>query len=517
MKKILFTLFSSLLFLQISCQNKLADALFENFEYRSAIKYYNNPLVVSNHLFKNDSINDLIRIKLALSYFRIHDYENAENVFKEIIGQKHIDPMFYYDYAICLKNNKKYDDARLFFSKVKELDSTHYLNDLHLTSIDSLVIWDTLKENVEVAEIKAINSSLAEYCPRFYHDGILICSEQKYDSLKQRVMIDLFSSMDRALEDETEKRILEEKVIHELDYGESLSPRSSLIYIPLNEKAKLFDKKALYDIPEDVFGERKVFAENKGFNIGSFNIDEINDELYFTKTYPFNRWEPDISNHSLLYKANIDKVKHRLTKKKLVHIKRISKVFAIGEPAMSSDGNMMYFVSDKPKGEGGTDIYFIEKNKKGKWGKPINLGPEINTQCDELSPFLYDDKKLYFSTNGHVGYGGLDIYVVDVLGDSLLGPPEILSSPLNSVADDFGISLHPTNESIAIFVSNRHEGPGDDDLYLAHFTDLNPYVKGFVLSETGALQEGAIVRLMNENNEELAKLKTQANGKYRLI
>ena len=84
---------------------------------------------------------------------------------------------------MCLKNNKKYALAKEYLSKSP--DSTHYYTQIHLESIDSLAIWDTLPEETEIAEIKAINSTLADFSPKFYKDGLLICSELKFDSLKK--------------------------------------------------------------------------------------------------------------------------------------------------------------------------------------------------------------------------------------------------------------------------------------------------------------------------------------------
>ena len=130
---------------------------------------------------------------------------------------------------------------------------------------------------------------------------------------------------------------------------------------------------------------------------------------------------------------------------------------------------------------------------------------------DELNPYIYDDSRLYFSSNGKPGYGGLDIFVSEIIDDSL-GLPELLTRPINSGADDFGITIHPINESLGIIVSNRANGKGDDDLYMIHFTNIQPYVKGYVLNVDSLPKNGAIVRLIDENNEEIAQLKSNSEG-----
>ena len=101
---------------------------------------------------------------------------------------------------------------------------------------------------------------------------------------------------------------------------------------------------------------------------------------------------------------------------------------------------------------------------------------------DELNPFLYNDNRLYFSSNGRNGYGGLDLYISEIVDDTLQKPIN-LKSPINSEADEFGITIHPINESFGMITSNRANGFGDDDVYIIHFTNLKPYVKGFVLAE----------------------------------
>ena len=169
--------------------------------------------------------------------------------------------------------------------------------------------------------------------------------------------------------------------------------------------------------------------------------------------------------------------------------------------SISSDGNTIYFVSDKRKGEGGTDIYVAHKNKAGKWGKAINLGDKINTPFDEESPKIYDDSILYFASNGHAGYGKADIYKCKILGDTVYDV-HILPYPINSEGDDLHFDVHPFDESIGLLNSNRSGGKGDEDVYFA-LLPVEPYVKGYIkLGSDSSIQEGTFVRLMDVNNHE---------------
>jgi outer membrane protein OmpA-like peptidoglycan-associated protein len=124
----------------------------------------------------------------------------------------------------------------------------------------------------------------------------------------------------------------------------------------------------------------------------------------------------------------------------------------------------MFFVSDMSGGFGGSDIYFVEKDEKNNWSEPVNLGAKINTKGDELFPVLYSDSLLYYSSNGKTGYGGLDIFSV-AFDQASFSDAEILSAPVNSGADDFGILVNPLNTEEGFLVSNRFGGRGDDDIY----------------------------------------------------
>ena len=378
MRKILFTLFTIYCSVNCYCQIEIGNTLFENFEYNSAINYYNQA----------DSLDQDSKIKLALCYYRTHDYINAELILNDIILIEELDPIFKYYYAVCLKNNKKYEAAKFNFKDLLQLDTSHFFTLLQLQSLDSLTFWDTIPENAEIAPLINLNTSLADFSPKFYENGILICSEMKYDSLKKRkkIALDYFDDADKK-----EQKNLLEQLKNKLAYGLNISPRASIFFIPFNEESQLFQKNSLYKIPENSIGEPTLVAENKNHSIGAFDFNPITKELYFTKIPIFNSWEPEISEHSLLFKGVIDNKTHKLKNEKEINIKKISNIYGIGEPAISSDGSTMYFVSDMPGGEGGTDLYMVKKKENGKWGKAINLGSTINSKGDELNPYIYDD------------------------------------------------------------------------------------------------------------------------------
>ena len=500
MRKLFLTSLTCLLSTFFYSQIEIADAMYDNFEYNGAIKYYN--LV--------DSLDLDSQEKLAFSYFNVKDFKSAESQFKKLLI---IDPEsveFAYLEALCVKNNGDLAKSKTLFNKLKISDSSNNLYNFQLSSIDSLISWDTIEKEAVIQNLNVVNSSLAEFSPKFYNEGILISAELKYDSIKKRKTIAFYSALELAKSKEEREKI-KAAILEDLDYGENITPRTILLYIPIKENLITLNNEI--NIPENAIGKPIVVAGNKNYNIGSFDIHPESDQLYYTRTPVINRWQANLEKHSLLYTATIDRSKHKLRKNKLVNIKKISRLYGLGEPSISSDGNTLYFVSDHPKGFGGTDIYKVIKNKKGKWGKPINLGETINTIGDELNPFLYDDNKLYFSSNGKHGYGGHDIFCSIIIDDTLQNPIN-LKAPINSTSDEFGISIHPINESYAMVTSNR-AGSGDDDIFIVHFTNLPPYVKGLVINEDGSCQKEAIVRLVNADNEEIKQIKTKNNGKYR--
>lgn len=136
--------------------------------------------------------------------------------------------------------------------------------------------------------------------------------------------------------------------------------------------------------------------------------------------------------------------------------------YSVTDPAITEDGTVLYFASDMPGGFGGKDLYrAVFQN--GKWSRPVNLGDAINTRYDEMSPFIYKNAALYFSSNGQAGLGGQDIFKADILGDEF-GEPVNLGYPVNSKLDDFGVSIDSTGRR-GFFTSNRKSGEFDDDLY----------------------------------------------------
>lgn len=137
--------------------------------------------------------------------------------------------------------------------------------------------------------------------------------------------------------------------------------------------------------------------------------------------------------------------------------------YETAHPAISADGHTMIFASDRPGGLGGMDLWEVHF-KDGQWTEPVNLGPSVNTGKNELFPFLHADGSLFFSSQGHEGLGGLDIFYTLRDSSGRYVKPVNLGAPFNSDKDDLGLIVDRDKKS-GYFSSDRDGGAGEDDIY----------------------------------------------------
>ena len=230
-----------------------------------------------------------------------------------------------------------------------------------------------------------------------------------------------------------------------------------------------------------------------------------------------------------LYRASINGIGEWTNVEKLPFN---SDEYQSGLPSLNKDEDKLYFVSDRPESIGKTDIYVVDIHKDGTFGEPKNLGPKINTEEREMFPYISDDNVLYFSSNGHKGYGRLDVFASKIYNNTVSEPLN-LDAPINSSKDDFAYILMGDSQK-GYFSSNRKEGKGDDDIYSFNqdekvFIECLQTIKGVVKDkETQELLPGAMVSILDSEGNQLQitaaneddasySFDVPCNGKYTIV
>lgn len=194
----------------------------------------------------------------------------------------------------------------------------------------------------------------------------------------------------------------------------------------------------------------------------------------------------------------------------------------VGHPAVSANGDTLIFVSDAPGGFGGKDLWMAEQDG-AEWGNVQNLGPLVNTSEDELFPCYRADGRLYFASNGHAGYGGLDLFVAErdtlaAQSDSLTGPIAFavrnMGQPFNSNGDDFGITFVGSSEN-GFFSSNRGQRKGLDQIYSFYLPEMVFTLQGAVTDQNGAPIADAMLRIVGDDGTN-SRLNVRRDGTYKV-
>ena len=242
---------------------------------------------------------------------------------------------------------------------------------------------------------------------------------------------------------------------------------------------------------------------NTGEEEGASTLSSSGEEMIFTRCL-YNKTQP---MGSQLFSTS----QSRSSWSDPIKLQIVGDSIVAAHPALSSDGSVLYFVSDMKGGQGGKDIWMVDVNG-GAFGKPVNMGSVINTAGDEMFPFARDNGELYFASNGHIGIGGFDLFVARKNDDGVW-TVENMGSPMNSPSDDFGIAF-VSGENKGMFSSNR-KGSRGDDIYSFLVPPKVYQVEAEIFDkETNSHLEGATVRVIATDG---TNLKVRAkNGLFKM-
>ncbi len=256
------------------------------------------------------------------------------------------------------------------------------------------------------------------------------------------------------------------------------------------------------------------------------NVNELNSELHDASvsvssngsTFIFFRTNENITGGDLYYTINKDGKWQEAVK----FGENINSQYQEPSACLSPDENTLYFSSNRPGGYGGFDLYKVQKLPTGKWGYPMNLGPNINSEEDEDAPFMHaDGKTLYFSSTGHQGMGGFDIFKTVLQDNNIWSTPENLGYPINTVVHDLYFTLSEDGKN-AYYSSDRQGGLGKDDIYQIKMLDVENYqnVVNCVITDAETKEPiKAKVTLIDQKTHKINGVyrSNASNGKFILV
>ncbi len=410
--------------LAFSCSpEKKAQKEFKYAKYERVIKYYKGIL---NKQPNNPKANYFV----AEAYRLSNRIKEAEPFYAKAKGRGSKKDSASLYYAKSLQANGKYDEAR---KELEELSASatdnEKLKDRAQKEIKGLEYLSSLKEKKNYYQVKnldAINTSYADYGPAYSNSELYFASSRANSKI----------------------------------YEASGTPFTDLYQV--DTKGANVDVGTLKALPEGINvndvntgsitfsadGKLMIFARgNTGKKKGAKDVD------LFLSRFRNGAWLPATP-------ININ-----------------TPDYWESTPSLSPDGRTLYFSSNRKGGFGGLDLYSAQMDSRGRFGKVRNLGPDINTAGDELFPYVAENGKLYFSSDGHPGYGMLDLFVVNRVNGK--NSVDNLGPTMNSTADDFGIFLFKPDRGF--FTSNRDGGKGDDDIYTFKNDDPNLKVVNYTL------------------------------------
>lgn len=407
-------------------------------------------------------------IKLADCYMLLKEYRNAELFYKKAIETGKVDPNTHFNYATVLKNNNHYNEALEEFNSYLKLNPNDAKARNAVKYCKEIKAWQSLPKEYEAVNVAEVNTVKSEFSPVIYDGKLVFVSEQKPD------------------------------IINYEQYDFNGTPYLNVFFTELKN-----------DVPD---GDKKTFSKkvNSNYHDGPVCFNKEQNMLFMTRvSYIENKKDKNFVNRAKLF------ISHKNGKSwgSLEPFAHNSDAYSVAHPTISEDGNFLFFSSDMPGGHGGMDIWECKKGKDG-WEKPVNLGPDINTNGSEEFPHIRKDGMLFYSSDGLAGFGGMDIFSCkQIAGKWILNRNEGLG--INSFADDFGIFFIDNGKG---YVSSNRDGSlGSDDIYKFTFSAKLISLDGTVLKSQDIFDPMANIKIFleDETGTHLKDTRTNEQGYFR--
>ena len=390
---------------------KKADKYYSRLQYVKATETYEKAIAngeADDHVYKN----------IADAYYQIFDTKNAEKYYA-ILATKSDDPEVFFRYAQMLKANGKYEQSTPWMEKFAKMKPADHRAMKFREAPNYLPrILERGKDKFVVNEMQNINTEYSDFGLKISKGKLYFVSAR--DSRGKTYEWDKQPFLD----------------IYQADYTDGTVSN-------------------IEKLPGDV---------NTKYHDGTFAISPDGKTMYFTRdNYSERTYKTDTTGVSRLKLFSAKLINGEWTDIRELPFNNDN--YSVGHPAVSPDGKKLYFSSDMPGGLGQSDLYVVDiKKGRNNFGKPVNLGPNINTEGRENFPFVSKKGDLYFSSDGHLGLGGLDVFGCRNV-DGKFSRPRNLGVPLNSGKDDFAIYIDDDTKD-GFISSNRDAARlGDDNIY----------------------------------------------------
>lgn len=438
--------------------------------------YYAEAITLYEKLAEEKPSQEVIK-NLADSYYYTNDLIKAQRYYRLLAKNygNDLSKDYYYRYAQTLKATNSYDDAntvlREYYTKFgKPEDITNFENEVKILENVSAI-----GKRFEINNL-AINTPNSEFGAVKYKDNLVFAGVKLKPGL-----------FDKKYKWDNETYLNIVKVpIQSINSTEApITYFADELKTGMHESNAVFTKdgKTIYFTRNNSKNGRKKKNDQKISNLQIFKAELVEGKWTNLVSLPFN-----------------------------------SPNYSVEHPALSPDEKVLYFASDMPGTLGSFDIYSVNINK-GAFDTPRNLGPNVNTDKREQFPFISEDNKLYFSSDGHLGYGSLDVFVSEINGNEYTKAINI-GLPLNSNSDDFSFNVD-SNTKEGYFASNREGGKGNDDIYTFKETkeliveDCKQYIAGTITDiNTNLVLENATVILQDSDKKALNTITTGSDGKF---